>query len=238
MEVKKRDLEEIFKNKTFDIPRYQRGYDWKKLNLDIFWNDLSYHVKHSQTLFLGTIILNDNDRKQEVHNGCFNHSIVDGQQRFTTITILFVALREALRIREESEQDQRLKKRLRRTIEGIAEKFLAVLDNNYDLIRRPRLYGSTYKSKQIKNGLAYVTDPDWEGEFPKEAVEVNGESRKLTMEFNRFKQVYSDFTHKLNEKNNNGDFMLDRDYLLKTYTTLTTAEFIEIVVSNDNEAIT
>ena len=67
MEVKKRDLEEIFKNKTFDIPRYQRGYDWKKLNLDIFWNDLSYHVKHSQTLFLGTIILNDNDRKQEVH---------------------------------------------------------------------------------------------------------------------------------------------------------------------------
>jgi len=32
--------------------------------------------------------------------GCFNHAIVDGQQRFTTMTILYVALGEALRERE------------------------------------------------------------------------------------------------------------------------------------------
>ena len=242
MQVDKKDFEQIFKNRTFVIPRYQRGYDWKKLNRDTFWNDLSYHVENSKTLFLGTIILNDYGLEEEVLNkkkptGYFNHAIVDGQQRFTTMTVLFVALREALKIRELTEQDQKLKKRLSRTIEGIAEKFLALLDNNYALIR-PRLYGSAYKSKKIINGLAYFTDPDWEGDFPKEAVEVNGKKRKLTMEFNRFKQVYFDFTLKLNEKNNNGDFKLDIDYLLKTYSTLSQAEFIEIVVSNDNEAIT
>mgnify|MGYP001302968292 CR=1 FL=1 len=44
MEVKKKDFEAIFKDRTFEIPRYQRGYDWKKLNRDTFWNDLTYHI--------------------------------------------------------------------------------------------------------------------------------------------------------------------------------------------------
>lgn len=241
MEVKKKDFEAIFKDRTFEIPRYQRGYDWKKLNRDTFWNDLTYHIDAGKTLFLGTIILNDYELKEQINHkdaiGCFNHAIVDGQQRFTTMTILYVALRESLKLREQAEVDKNLLKRISRTIEGIAGKFLALEDNTYSQIQ-PRLYGSAYKSKKIINGLAYFTDPDWNGTFPKDAVKVRGKKRKLTMEFNRFKQVFLDFTVKLNEKNNNGDFKLNTNYLLKINESLSRAEFIEIIVSNDNDAIT
>lgn len=241
MQVKKRDFEDIFKDRTFEIPRYQRGYDWKKLNRDTFWNDLTYHIDAGKTLFLGTIILNDYGLQDEIDHadatGCFNHAIVDGQQRFTTMTILYVALREALRQRELVEVEENLLKRISRTIEGIAGKFLALEDITYTPIR-PRLYGSAYKSKKIINGLAYFTDPFWKGDFPKEAVNVRNKKRKLTMEFNRFKQVFIDFSAKLNEKDTNGDFKLDTNYLLKINEALSRAEFIEIVVSNDNDAIT
>jgi len=88
--------------------------------------------------------------------------------------------------------EENLLKRISRTIEGIAGKFLALEDITYSPIR-PRLYGSAYKSKKIINGLAYFTDPSWKGDFPKGAVSVRNKRRKLTMEFNRFKQVYSRF---------------------------------------------
>ena len=111
MDVNKKDFEEIFKNRTFEIPRYQRGYDWKKLNRDTFWNDLTYHIDAGKTLFLGTIILNDYDLNDPIDHqdsaGCFNHAIVDGQQRFTTMTILYVALRESLKIRELIEDNEK-----------------------------------------------------------------------------------------------------------------------------------
>ena len=124
MQVQKTSFEDIFKDRTFDIPRYQRGYDWKKLNRDTFWNDLMHHIDAEKTLFLGTIILNDYDLKNKIDHkdasGVFNHAIVDGQQRFTTMTILYVALREALRERENIEVEENLLKRISRTIEGIA----------------------------------------------------------------------------------------------------------------------
>ena len=241
MDVKKKDFEEIFKNRTFQIPIYQRGYDWKKLNRDTFWSDLKYHIEEDKTLFLGTIILNDFAKKQEINHpdarGVFNHSVVDGQQRFTTMTILFVALRETLKSRQESGDDlQGLDKRVKRLIEGIASKFLVLEDIDYEVIRS-RFYGSSYKSKIIKNGLAYITNPEWDGLFPREPVQVLGKERRLTMEFNRFKQVYNDFYTKLNEKNSDGRYVLGVEYLMKINNKLASAEFIEIVVSDDSEAI-
>ena len=110
----------------------------------ILLNDLTYHIDAGKTLFLGTIILNDYELKDQIDHedayGCFNHGIVDGQQRFTTMTILFVALRESLKSRELVEVDQNLLKRISRTIEGIAGKFLALEDTTYAQIR-PRLLG-------------------------------------------------------------------------------------------------
>ena len=106
MRVLKKDLETIFRERAFGIPIYQRGYDWKKLNRETFWNDLVHHIDQDKNIFLGTIILNDNngeDKLEEVDH--FTRvSIVDGQQRFTTITILLVALKEAFKERKLDEE--------------------------------------------------------------------------------------------------------------------------------------
>ena len=89
----------------------------------------------------------------------------------------------------------------------------------------------------FKNGLAYITDPEWDGLFPREPVQVLGKERRLTMEFNRFNQVYNDFYSKLNEKDSDGRYVLGVEYLMKINNKLASAEFIEIVVSDDSEAI-
>ncbi len=241
MDAFKKDFEDIFKNKTFFIPRYQRGYDWKTLNRDTFWNDLNYHIKEEKDFFLGTIILNDYGKKSDLghlhKNGkdVFDHALVDGQQRFTTIMILLVALRQTMKNRLK-EPDVSIERKLNETVSNISLNYLALQDDDYNVLQY-RFFGSDYKSKRIKNGFAYFTDPDWNGKFPREKVEVFGSKKPLTMEFKRFRQVYSDFYSKLNEKGTNGENKYNEENLLDIYKKIISSTFIEITVSSDTDAI-
>ncbi len=88
----------------FRIPEYQRTYDWSKANLhrlmtDIFtgFERLSHGADASAYTFLGTLILVKDPIKKEKFKGR-SYSIVDGQQRLTTLTLLACALIERLRI--------------------------------------------------------------------------------------------------------------------------------------------
>ncbi|MFI5260448.1 MAG: DUF262 domain-containing protein [Candidatus Paceibacteria bacterium] len=64
------------------VPPYQRNFAWKRSQAEEFLNDIS-----SDSIFLGTIVL---DTSREVEGQI---SIVDGQQRITTIFILLAACR-------------------------------------------------------------------------------------------------------------------------------------------------
>lgn len=88
----------------FRIPEYQRTYDWSKENIhrlmtDIFtgFERLSHGTGANTFTFLGTLIL-VKDKKQEVKFKGSSYSIVDGQQRLTTLTLLACVLIERLRI--------------------------------------------------------------------------------------------------------------------------------------------
>lgn len=80
--------------KQFNIPRFQREYSWEKKNYQEFFNDMlnclqieNGTISPSQ-YFLGTMLFignYDNDKENLIQ-------VVDGQQRLTTITILFSAL--------------------------------------------------------------------------------------------------------------------------------------------------
>ena len=65
MEVNKLSLAAIFEKKAFDVPRYQRAYDWGDINREAFWKDLEYSIHKNKTHFLGSIILNDNHKKDK-----------------------------------------------------------------------------------------------------------------------------------------------------------------------------
>jgi len=90
-------------NAGFKIPEYQRPYDWSKENIrrlmsDVFsgFERLSHTTNASAFTFLGTLILVKDQRQEPTFRGK-SFSIVDGQQRLTTLTLVACALIERLR---------------------------------------------------------------------------------------------------------------------------------------------
>src|SRR5574344_2634333 len=77
-------------NIIYSIPDFQREYSWDKENILEFWNDLN----NSEDLFFGSFVLVGNKNDTELY-------IVDGQQRFTTITILLSVIRDFFKLIEE-----------------------------------------------------------------------------------------------------------------------------------------
>ena len=81
----------LLENKiVYRIPRYQRPYSWAKEEVGNLWDDLIEADDSEKPLFFGSVILYDGEE------GSSEMAIVDGQQRFTTLTILFSAIRDEL----------------------------------------------------------------------------------------------------------------------------------------------
>ncbi|WRC75219.1 DUF262 and DUF1524 domain-containing protein [Helicobacter pylori] len=79
--------------KQFVIPIYQRVYSWEKEQCKQLWDDIIKTGGNDQMNghFIGSIVF--------VHDGIYTTNynellIIDGQQRLTTITLLFIALRD------------------------------------------------------------------------------------------------------------------------------------------------
>ncbi|GAA7491518.1 hypothetical protein MMM109_08550 [Helicobacter pylori] len=86
--------------KQFVIPIYQRVYSWEKEQCEQLWDDIAKTGGNDKIEghFIGFIVF--------VHDGIYttNHNellIIDGQQRLTTITLLFIALRDHLNDEDE-----------------------------------------------------------------------------------------------------------------------------------------
>lgn len=84
---------QLFSTADFHIPDFQRDYSWEAGDeVTSFWNDLSKGID-SPPYFLGLLIVTDeNDSK----------TVVDGQQRIVTLTLLANALRKAALARDKS----------------------------------------------------------------------------------------------------------------------------------------
>ena len=82
MEARKNNIGSLKKLK-FEIPFYQRAYSWKKQDIEKLIRDINCKEGH----YLGNIVVKKNDDK---------FIVIDGQQRLTTIYIIFMALKEKL----------------------------------------------------------------------------------------------------------------------------------------------
>ena len=105
-------LDSLFKEKLFRIPDYQRGYAWRREQLDAFWEDLinlpdrRYH--YTGVLTLKEIPSAEVQQDEKEFWLVYDHSyklyhIVDGQQRLTTFTLFLQAFIEVLRSLPENE---------------------------------------------------------------------------------------------------------------------------------------
>ena len=72
------------------IPVYQRNYDWTKANCEQLYNDLVDVVQQGkQTHFFGSIVSNALGRDEV--------ELIDGQQRITTVSLILIAIANAIK---------------------------------------------------------------------------------------------------------------------------------------------
>ena len=99
-------LSQIFQNKLFRIPDYQRGYAWQDPQLRDFWEDLlnlQTDRKHYTGLLSMKAMNRDEKKKLDadgqwlLDSGFKLYQIVDGQQRLTTSVILLNEIIEFIR---------------------------------------------------------------------------------------------------------------------------------------------
>lgn len=90
-------IQKIFSDEfAFTIPLYQRPYSWTTEQAEELLSDLlealpttQEQVQEGEPYFLGSIVLIKQDGKPPAE-------VIDGQQRLTTLTILFAAMRDTL----------------------------------------------------------------------------------------------------------------------------------------------
>ena len=87
--------------KRFIIPVYQRNYDWKLDNCKQLFDDLVSVIKEEKaTHFFGSIVSYAHSRDEVI--------LIDGQQRITTISLIFIALINAIKKGECIPEDSKL----------------------------------------------------------------------------------------------------------------------------------
>ena len=97
--------------KRFIIPVYQRNYDWKIDNCKQLLDDLERVILDDrESHFFGSIVSVAN-----IHGASDERLIIDGQQRITTISLLFLAMVNLLEEGVLSAKDPVLVQRIKMT---------------------------------------------------------------------------------------------------------------------------
>lgn len=174
MDAKATTLLKFFEqNQTnqFVIPIYQRLYSWKKEQCEQLWDDIIKIGGNDKMNghFIGSILY---ARVDDTHSSPL--LIIDGQQRLTTITLLFIALRDHL-----SEEVKILEKFSRKEIESY------LINNNKDGDKKFRLI----LSESDKDTLLFLID--------KNKRKPSEPSVKIVENFKLFEKWISENTDKL-----------------------------------------
>lgn len=92
-------ISEIFNNRFFRVPDFQRGYSWEWVQLHVFWNDL-INLKDEKIHYTGLLTVEQVNKKEVsdiekwkddlwlIESGLTPYYVIDGQQRITTVCIL------------------------------------------------------------------------------------------------------------------------------------------------------
>lgn len=95
MEANNRMLYDDIIKKTevqYTIPVYQRNYTWEKENCDQLYDDILDAVNHQKNHFIGSLVYSMT-KKGDLKCG----TIVDGQQRLTTVMLLLKAIEVSIK---------------------------------------------------------------------------------------------------------------------------------------------
>ena len=69
---------------VYKVPAFQRDYSWKEDNWLALWEDILIAMNSERDHYMGAVVVQKNGEK--------NFLVIDGQQRFTTLSILVLAV--------------------------------------------------------------------------------------------------------------------------------------------------
>ena len=154
MEAKQAGLEDFLKKRDvqFVIPVYQRNYDWEKHHCEKLLNDI-ISVEKSDRLshFIGSIVY--------IHEGVSLSTdlkkliIIDGQQRITTMTILWLAILERAKEFGMERQEKRIKRNfiINEDHEGEEKLKLKSTSDNHAVLGGLIREGAKFDSVEVSN---------------------------------------------------------------------------------------
>ena len=89
MEAGKRTINDIFNgNRVLEIPFFQRAYVWGDSQWERLLQDMEFVSASNKPYFLGSVILKQ-QQTETGHNVGDKRTLIDGQQRLTTLNIMF-----------------------------------------------------------------------------------------------------------------------------------------------------
>ena len=129
MEIKPTDLtvKQLLDSGFYKIPRFQRPYSWDRENVEDFWNDAV--VADDAGYFIGSFVVY---KGTEAYGPLY---LVDGQQRFTTITILLAAVRDALDARGFKPQATGVQQLIERSDINAVRQFVLQTETSYPYLQ-------------------------------------------------------------------------------------------------------
>ncbi|MCH3980515.1 MAG: DUF262 domain-containing HNH endonuclease family protein [Prevotella sp.] len=86
----------IGNNRKYIVPRFQRDYSWEEQQWDDLWQDIISMMNEKGDHYMGYLVLQSSDSRNN------EFRIIDGQQHFTTITLLILALIKAIKKKAEA----------------------------------------------------------------------------------------------------------------------------------------
>jgi uncharacterized protein with ParB-like and HNH nuclease domain len=127
----------LTENKKYVVPSYQRPYSWDKSNTEQLIEDIyNSFCQENEEYFIGTLIC--------IHKGDYTYEIVDGQQRLTTLSLIFAKMKDLISHNKRAKEN--LQKRVL-PIDDFSDKpqepRLKVRSKEYDLYYNYILQGNS-----------------------------------------------------------------------------------------------
>ena len=194
----------IGNNKKFIVPKFQRDYSWESEQWDDLWQDVETMISEDDDHYMGYLVLQTDDDK--------NYLIIDGQQRFTTVTILILAAIKSIKTFVENGVDAK--------------------DNQLRVDNLTQMYIGKMDSVTLVYDNVLVLNRNNDGYFRDYIVKLNDlRVRNLNSSEKLMKHCFEFFDQKLRNKYSSG-----KEYAQFIQTVVDKLYFTQIVVNDEMNA--
>lgn len=209
-------ISEIMNKVVFVIPRNQRRYVWNKNNWQELLDDIYFVARNNSTShFVGSVVFQDQGKK----NGIDYRTIIDGQQRITTITLTLLVI---MKLFNEMEMDDEFEGTVDYVwMKNNRNQRLAVLDSDYH-VSIERLIEATVELSDTDRKISA-------NNFL--AINILDKSTDAIIE-SAYKYIYANIANKISEGENK------KEELLKIRDAVISMQIVQIVSSSEEDSYT